>query len=56
VVNVETIDGLKLDFSDDDWVLIRCSGTEPLIRIYAEAGTKKDVDNLLQAARERLSE
>jgi len=56
VVNVETIDGVKLDFSDDDWILIRYSGTEPLIRCYAEAGTEKEVDSLMQAALEQLSE
>ena len=55
VINTETIDGIKLDFSDDDWILVRCSGTEPLIRCYAEAGTQKEVDNLLKSALEQLS-
>jgi phosphoglucomutase len=56
VLNIETIDGIKLDFSDDDWVLLRCSGTEPLIRCYAEAGTHTEVDTLLKSALEQLSE
>ena len=56
VINFETIDGLKLDFSDDDWVLIRLSGTEPLIRIYAEAGSQREVDHLLKSALRKLSE
>ena len=30
-------DGLKVTFSNDDWVLCRPSGTEPVIRIYAES-------------------
>lgn len=45
---VETIDGIKLDFSDDDWMLLRFSGTEPLIRCYAEAATRKEVDSLIR--------
>ncbi|MBN1223674.1 MAG: hypothetical protein JXB23_10515 [Candidatus Aminicenantes bacterium] len=55
VINCETIDGIKLDFSDDDWILIRFSGTEPLIRLYAESGTKKAVGHLLKSALEKLS-
>jgi phosphoglucomutase len=55
VINIEVIDGLKLDFSNDDWILIRRSGTEPLIRCYAEAGTKKDVKRLLRSGLEKLS-
>jgi len=55
VSNIEIIDGLKLDFSNDDWILIRSSGTEPLIRCYAEAGTQKDVKRLLRSGLEKLS-
>jgi phosphoglucomutase len=54
VVSVETIDGLKLDFEQDGWVVIRLSGTEPLIRCYAEAETKKDVDALLKRGLEAV--
>jgi phosphomannomutase len=42
-------DGFKL-FVDNGWVLIRASGTEPLIRFYAEAETRERVDALLAAA------
>jgi len=35
VENIETIEGIKFDFKGDDWVLLRTSGTEPLIRCYA---------------------
>jgi phosphoglucomutase len=51
---VETIDGLKLDLADDDWLLLRLSGTEPLIRCYSEAGTKKDLRRLMNAGLEML--
>jgi len=49
ILKSETIDGLKLDFSDDDWLLLRFSGTEPLVRCYAEAGSKKDLRGLVKA-------
>jgi len=44
----EAIDGIKLDFANDTWLLLRFSGTEPLIRCYAEAETKKELDHLLK--------
>ncbi|MCL2881791.1 MAG: phosphoglucosamine mutase [Coriobacteriia bacterium] len=43
------IDGLKLYFDDDQWLLLRPSGTEPLVRIYAEASTQETTDRLLNA-------
>ena len=36
--NINTIDGLKIDF-DDGWVHLRRSNTEPIIRIYSESVT-----------------
>jgi phosphoglucomutase len=41
-------DGVKFNFSQDDWLLLRPSGTEPLVRCYAEAGSQKEVDVLMQ--------
>lgn len=55
VINVETIDGLKLDFADDDWILFRFSGTEPLLRCYAEAGTERELNRLMKWGLERLT-
>jgi phosphoglucomutase len=54
VVAVERIDGIKLDFEDDDWLLLRPSGTEPLIRCYAEAETNKELERLLALGLKRL--
>ncbi len=42
------IDGLRITFEDDSWVLIRPSGTEPIIRITSQATTKEDVESQLE--------
>jgi len=49
IQSVETMDGLKLDFVGDSWLILRFSGTEPLIRCYAEAETEKEAKALLEA-------
>ncbi|HEX9828738.1 MAG TPA: phosphoglucomutase/phosphomannomutase family protein [Bacteroidota bacterium] len=49
VQRMETTDGIKL-FVENGWVLVRASGTEPLIRFYAEAESVEKVDALLKAA------
>jgi phosphomannomutase len=47
VTEVITLDGLKLVRDDASWLLLRPSGTEPLLRIYAEARSPEDVQALL---------
>jgi phosphoglucomutase len=54
VTNIETIDGIKLDFEHDDWLLMRLSGTEPIIRVYGEAENKEEMDRLVKSALELL--
>ena len=49
VAELNTTDGLKVILDNDDWLLIRPSGTEPLLRIYAETATKKETQALLDA-------
>jgi phosphomannomutase len=44
---INTIDGLKIEF-DSDWVHLRRSNTEPIIRIYAESTSEVTVENLVQ--------
>jgi len=46
VTRVETLDGRKYWLEDGAWVLVRPSGTEPLLRVYVEAPTTADVDQL----------
>jgi phosphomannomutase len=52
VVRIRTDDGLKLYFEDDSWLLIRFSGTEPVLRLYAEAKTMDEVEKLIDYAKE----
>ncbi|MBK9108803.1 MAG: phosphoglucomutase/phosphomannomutase family protein [Saprospiraceae bacterium] len=47
----ENLDGYKYHFQNDRWLLIRTSGTEPVLRIYAQAENKQEVLNLLNQAR-----
>jgi phosphomannomutase len=47
VDRVETLDGSKLVFQDESWILFRQSGTEPLLRIYCEAPTLEKVRRLM---------
>jgi phosphomannomutase len=42
---VNTIDGVKIEF-DNDWVHLRKSNTEPIIRIYAESASLTTAENL----------
>jgi phosphomannomutase/phosphoglucomutase len=50
---VTTIDGYRLDFGDA-WVLARESGTEPLIRVYAEAPSRERAEALAHAMRDDI--
>ena len=48
VVKFDTADGFRFILSDTTWLLIRFSGTEPLLRIYAESSTPVRVEKLLE--------
>jgi len=54
VREVKTIDGLKLLFEDDSWLLMRPSGTEPLVRVYAESPSPEETKKILSLALELL--
>jgi phosphomannomutase len=49
VIGVETTDGTKLLFGDESWLLFRQSGTEPMLRVYAEATSIAKCQELLSA-------
>jgi phosphomannomutase len=48
----DTTDGFRYILADTSWLLIRFSGTEPLLRIYAESNTPERVEKMLQFGRE----
>jgi phosphomannomutase len=48
LVRINDRDGIKYLLQDDSWLLIRPSGTEPVLRIYAEAPTLQQVKRLLE--------
>ena len=48
VVRVNTMDGIKFYLADKSWLLIRPSGTEPVLRIYAEARSDEMVAAMLE--------
>jgi phosphomannomutase len=52
VENIRTLDGVKYYLDDGSWLLIRPSGTEPVLRVYAEAPDDARVKALLEFGRE----
>ncbi|WP_447642702.1 MULTISPECIES: phosphoglucosamine mutase [Chitinophagaceae] len=53
--NINTIDGLKIEF-DTDWVHLRPSNTEPIIRIYAESNFETTADNIAKRIMQDIKE
>lgn len=54
VREINRLDGVKFLFENDAWMLMRPSGTEPVVRIYAEAESKPEVAELLEQGKEYL--
>jgi len=54
VKRIETTDGFKYFFDEDSWVMIRPSGTEPVLRTYAEAPTQAQAFELLKKVHDTL--
>ncbi|MGE4357703.1 MAG: phosphoglucomutase/phosphomannomutase family protein [Candidatus Omnitrophota bacterium] len=52
VSEIKDFDGVKFILADESWLLFRLSGTEPILRIYAEAHTQKKADALLEFGKE----
>ncbi len=56
IENINRMDGVKFIFADNSWMLMRPSGTEPLVRIYAESENLQDLEVLLEQGRKYLLE
>jgi phosphomannomutase len=54
VVKTEDLDGFKFFFEDETWVMIRPSGTEPVLRVYAEAPSSADSFKILDVVKATL--
>jgi alpha-D-glucose phosphate-specific phosphoglucomutase len=52
VVKINTTDGFHLTLADTTWLLIRFSGTEPMLRIYAESDSLARVERLLELGKQ----
>lgn len=50
----EDIDGWKYHFDENSWVMIRASGTEPVLRVYSESNTQAEVFKILDTVKEIL--
>jgi phosphoglucomutase len=54
IAEINRLDGVKFIFTDGSWMLLRPSGTEPVVRIYAESENKADLEVLLEQGRKYL--
>jgi alpha-D-glucose phosphate-specific phosphoglucomutase len=54
VVRLDTRDGFRYKLENGAWLLVRFSGTEPLVRIYAECASPKEVQKLIQYGQEMV--
>ena len=48
-MHLDTNDGTKFFLDDGSWLLVRLSGTEPLVRVYAETKEERELAPLLDA-------
>jgi phosphomannomutase/phosphoglucomutase len=52
--NSDTTDGIKITFDEQNWVMVRPSGTEPIIRVYAEGSSQEKLDNLISEHEQKI--
>ena len=53
--NVNEEDGFKFNLQNDSWVLVRFSGTEPLLRLHAESNSQDHVESLIEDIKKNLN-
>lgn len=54
IEKVETIDGFKFHLGNGEWVMIRASGTEPVLRVYSESSTQAKAEAILEACKQTI--
>lgn len=54
IERISTLDGAKFFFENDNWALMRFSGTEPVLRVFSEADTEEKANALIEALKERF--
>jgi len=54
VNRVDDLDGYKFFFDENTWMMIRASGTEPVLRVYAEAANREIVNEILAETKKVL--
>jgi phosphomannomutase len=54
VVRTDNLDGFKYFFNEDEWLMIRASGTEPILRAYAESSSIENAFDILKKAENTL--
>jgi phosphomannomutase len=54
VKRVDDLDGFKFFFDENTWMMIRASGTEPVLRVYAEAATREIAEEILAETKKVL--
>lgn len=52
--SIETIDGVKYHLKNGGWMMLRASGTEPLLRIYAEGNSKEETLDILEEVKKTI--
>jgi phosphomannomutase len=50
----ETIDGIKYHLDNGGWIMLRASGTEPLLRVYAEGNSKEETLDILEDVKKTI--
>ena len=53
--NSDTTDGIKITIDPKNWVMIRPSGTEPIVRVYSEAESQEKLDTLMSEYLQKVS-
>jgi phosphomannomutase len=51
---IETIDGVKYHLDNGGWIMLRASGTEPLLRVYAEGNSKEETLDILEDVKKEI--